>query len=158
MVTLNITTVIMASMLQKALVNLGHTMNKQFLLITSPNPCQKLNIENPRGTSPPPLFPPLLTRKISLNHEMPVALASIHYKRNDAKFSRGSAPSSSLNAIVRSNLPAILSHKFKVAKNKARIFQGEFFICCRITETLTEVEPIFPHFPDCIAILCHSRI
>ena len=60
MVTLNITTVIMASMLLKALVNLGHTMNKPFLLITSPNPCQKLNIENPRGTSPVPPTPSLL--------------------------------------------------------------------------------------------------
>ena len=107
---------------------------------------------HPTTNISPPL--PLLTRKISWNHEMPVALASIHYKRNDAKFSRGSAPSSGLNAIVRSNLPAVLSRKFKLAKNKARIFLGDFFICCRITETLTEVEArdwifLLSKFIDC---------
>ena len=35
-------------------------LNKQFLLTTYSNPCQKLNIENPRGSSPVPPTPSLL--------------------------------------------------------------------------------------------------
>ena len=114
-----------------------HIITFELLQMLSPSQLTSLCQPHPTNISPPL---PALTRKISLNHEMPVALASIHYKRNDAKFSRGSAPSSGLNAIVRSNLPAILSRKFKLAKNKAWIFLGDFFICCGITETLTEVE------------------